>query len=175
MYVSVVNYTDTNWTDKGLYQLTFNKLYLWGLTQFSKIVYLDSDIIPITNIDELFLYPAFGAVEWAPLKSTFNSGVMVIGIKQALIIALLTAAEPSTEEFERLMRRFGDTDSNAVYPGDQDFLNEMFPDWFAIPYRYNFRLREDLKKLGAYCSVYCHWWLYRGWYENQFMALCRKW
>ncbi|HEX8348407.1 MAG TPA: glycosyltransferase, partial [Hymenobacter sp.] len=36
---------------------TFDKLHLFGLTQFDKLVYLDSDMMILANIDELFDKP----------------------------------------------------------------------------------------------------------------------
>ena len=33
---------------------TFDKLQIWGLMQFEKIVFLDSDMLILRNIDELF-------------------------------------------------------------------------------------------------------------------------
>ena len=64
---------------------TFDKLFVWGLTQFEKIVFLDSDMLIVRNIDSLFDKPPFSAVSadssypgnegWA---GGLNSGLMVI-------------------------------------------------------------------------------------------------
>lgn len=63
---------------------TMDKLSIFEMTQYEKIVYLDSDMIVLKNIDELFDYPNMSAViagksykgneEWKEL----NSGCMVI-------------------------------------------------------------------------------------------------
>ncbi|MBQ8628670.1 MAG: hypothetical protein IJ421_04250 [Prevotella sp.] len=69
---------------------TFDKLLLWGMTMYEKIVFLDSDMIVLKNIDELFecqdmsavqagrfLYPDWvrlnsGCVVFSPSKTIFN-------------------------------------------------------------------------------------------------------
>ena len=74
---------------------TFDKFNVFDLTDYDKVVYLDSDIYVSDNIDELFEKPNMSAVvagksfpgnkNWQEL----NSGVMVIepkeGIRQELI------------------------------------------------------------------------------------------
>ena len=66
------------------WSFTFDKLQIWGLTQFERIIFLDSDMLILRNIDELFDCPPFSAVpagyssclreDWLYL----NSGLMVI-------------------------------------------------------------------------------------------------
>ncbi len=41
---------------------TFTKLKLWSLVQFSKIVYIDADVLALETPDELFDTPADFAV-----------------------------------------------------------------------------------------------------------------
>ena len=41
---------------------TFDKLQIWGLTQFEKLVFLDSDMMVVRNIDHLFDREPFSAV-----------------------------------------------------------------------------------------------------------------
>lgn len=36
------------------FNTTFSKLHVFGLTEFDKIVYLDADLLLLSNIDELF-------------------------------------------------------------------------------------------------------------------------
>lgn len=70
------------------YSQAFTKLAIFQLAQFDKCVYLDSDLVLIKNIDELFDYPDFSAVEdCAPVHirnpkyvlgaSSFCSGLFV--------------------------------------------------------------------------------------------------
>jgi glycogenin glucosyltransferase len=99
---------------------TFTKLRAFGLTSASKIVLLDADTVVMRNIDDLFQRPSVAAAPDFFLPDRFNSGVMVI--------------EPSSAFFAHLhdaLRSVGSYDG-----GDQGFLNEMFPDWYARPVSY---------------------------------------
>ncbi|KAH9689064.1 putative UDP-glucuronate:xylan alpha-glucuronosyltransferase 5 [Citrus sinensis] len=65
----------------------YSKLRVWQLIEYDKIIFIDSDLLVLKNIDEFFFYP-----ELSPAgndKVLFNSGVMVI--------------EPSLCKFEDLM------------------------------------------------------------------------
>lgn len=67
---------------------TFDKIFIFGLTDYRKLVYVDSDMIVLRNIDELFEKPHMSAVsagkflypDWIRL----NSGIMVIEPEQGL-------------------------------------------------------------------------------------------
>ena len=104
----------------------FIKLTIWKLTKYKKAIYLDSDIIIIKNIDELFEYPCFSA---APNLYTniidlnrMNSGVFVF--------------KPDNKTYENMLKRLSIPD--AFYKRtDQTFLQEFFPDWQGLPYIYN--------------------------------------
>jgi glycogenin glucosyltransferase len=102
------------------FALTFTKLRAFGLERFDKIVLLDADTVVLRNVDDLFGRPGFAAAPDFFLPDRFNSGVMVI--------------EPSTALFDTLheaLLRVGSYDG-----GDQGFLNEMVPDWYARPVAY---------------------------------------
>ena len=133
---------------------TLDKLSIFSLCQFSKLVYLDSDMIVIKNIDELFdaehmsAVVASGSVPGNEDYVTLNSGLMVV--------------EPSADLTERLVelipaaakRKMSDPDAEGV--GDQDVIHEMHPDWkhqagLRLPETYNmFVTHMDfyIKKLG---------------------------
>lgn len=104
---------------------TFDKLQIWGLTQYEKIVYLDSDMLVVENIDSLFDRPAFSAVcagksfpghkNWKDL----NSGLMVILPSNAVKDALLSLVPSVIEEYK----------SKGLFVGDQDVLHKYLPEW----------------------------------------------
>jgi len=99
------------------FALAFTKLRAFGLEIFDKLVNLDADTVVLRNIDDLFERPGFAAAPDFFLPDRFNSGVMVIEPSAALF-----------ERFHEALVRMGSYDG-----GDQGFLNEMVPDWYARP------------------------------------------
>ncbi|XP_054804001.1 putative UDP-glucuronate:xylan alpha-glucuronosyltransferase 4 [Prosopis cineraria] len=110
---------------KGSYnEWNYSKLRIWQLTDYDKIIFIDSDFLVLKNMDDFFVYPQLSA---APNDCTFfNSGLMII--------------EPSQCMFEELMRRVWRLDS--YNKGDQGFLNEVFTWWHRLPWRLN-RLKDS--------------------------------
>ncbi|KAI7893629.1 glycogenin 1, isoform CRA_c [Mucor mucedo] len=97
--------------------ITFTKIHLWRLTQYSKIVYLDADTYPLRNIDELFDRPSFSAAPDAGWPDCFNSGVFV--------------TEPSEATFNDLLEL--STEKGSFDGGDQGLLNTYFSSWSSSP------------------------------------------
>ncbi len=59
---------------------TLTKIQLWSLTQYSRVLYLDADTLPLQNLDHLFtaLPPSsvpFAAAPELGYPDTFNAGV----------------------------------------------------------------------------------------------------
>ena len=98
---------------------TFDKLYIWAQTQFEKVVYLDSDMQVVSNIDYLFNCPHMSAVradEWnEPGIDKLNSGLMVI--------------VPNLEEFEGLCQILRTGVVKLRIMGDQDIIRAYYSDW----------------------------------------------
>jgi glycogenin glucosyltransferase len=115
-----------SWVDTG-----YTKLGLWGLTQFSKVVYLDADMLVVgAGLEELWERPGAPCPAAAPdvfPPDRFNAGLLVVEPDAAVHAALLAAAPllPSHDG------------------GDTGFLNAFFPGWFAapppsrLPFRFN--------------------------------------
>jgi alpha-N-acetylglucosamine transferase len=103
---------------------TFDKICIFGLTDFSKLVYVDSDMIILRNIDELFDKPHMSAVsagkflypDWIRL----NSGIMVIEPEQGLPEKIMTTLEKSILEVDAL---------GGKALGDQDLINAYYAEW----------------------------------------------
>lgn len=108
-------------TDEGYehWNHTFDKLFVWSLTQFDKVVYLDSDMQVIRNIDYLFDCLHMSAVradQWnEPGLDKLNSGLIVI--------------EPNQVDFEGLCQIV--QSGVVVLPnmGDQDIIRAYYSDW----------------------------------------------
>lgn len=107
--------------EKGSYnEYNYSKIRLWQLTFYSKILFIDSDVIVLKNLDLLFHFPQLSATGNDGV--IFNSGVMLI--------------EPSNCTFRQLLNR---RDEIISYNGgDQGFLNEVFVWWHRFPRRVNF-------------------------------------
>lgn len=104
--------------ENGTYnEYNYTKFRLWQLTDYNKIIFIDSDIIVLRNLDILFHFPQLSAV--GNDQSIFNSGVMVI--------------EPSNCTFQVLMD--GRDDIVSYNGGDQGFLNEIFVWWHRLVHK----------------------------------------
>ncbi|KAG5983151.1 hypothetical protein E4U55_000700 [Claviceps digitariae] len=72
----------------------FTKINLWKQTQFSKIVYMDADVIAYRAPDELFDLPhGFSAAPDVGWPDIFNTGVMVLTPNMGDYYAMLAMAE----------------------------------------------------------------------------------
>lgn len=116
--ISSLNKQEERWNS------TFFKLNIFKLTQFEKIVFLDSDMIILQNIDDLFEKPHMSSViaghcavkEWTEL----NSGLMVIVPNESEHEKLVASIPLVYEKYEQLGSAFG----------DQDVIHYCYPDWF---------------------------------------------
>ncbi|KAK9356450.1 nucleotide-diphospho-sugar transferase [Lipomyces doorenjongii] len=105
-----------------LYQ-SFTKILAWNQTQYKRIVYLDADTLPLTNIDDLF--DSDGSTAACPdagWPDAFNSGVIVLTPSHSDFLGLYALAD-SGESFDG---------------GDQGLLNAYFgSSWTRLPFLYN--------------------------------------
>lgn len=105
--VELIKHPDPN--DKSRFVHVFTKLHIFELTEYDRVVYLDSDTIVNTNIDELC---NCNSRYCAVVRNTFfNAGVMTI--------------TPSQEVFDDMVYRYTKIPAKLM-PGDQDFLNMYF-------------------------------------------------
>lgn len=123
-----------------------NKLAIYNLTQFDKLVFLDADTYIYENVDHLFNYPPITAVAdgcgWCPkidkfvkgdnYYKRFNAGVMVI--------------QPSEELFNKIIKSTETLPQDRPW-ADQNIVNELYPNWMYesekhLPFYYNCFGRE---------------------------------
>jgi glycogenin glucosyltransferase len=108
----------------GHWNNTFDKLHLFGLTDFRKLVYIDSDMIVLCNIDELFKKPHISAVSAGRLVHTewdrLNSGLMVIEPEDSLPKKIGATLENALAVAES---------SGMTAIGDQDLINAYYSTW----------------------------------------------
>jgi glycogenin glucosyltransferase len=126
---------------------TFDKLSIFAMTQFEKIVFLDSDMMVLDCLDPLFSRPHLSAVvagksipgneQWTRL----NSGTLVVEPSEAHAarVAAAMAALMTAEQASR----------GAI--GDQDVINAAYPDW---PYQTALHLSERFNVFGEHVDAY---------------------
>ena len=120
-----INITNKANSIKGLehWKYTFDKLLIWGLVEYEKIVFIDSDMMVCGNIDELFNKKDLSAVqaghfmikEWVRL----NSGCMVLKPSLETKKLLLSSIEQTVLE----------RNSFGYGTGDQDVINYYYKNW----------------------------------------------
>lgn len=101
---------------------TFDKLQVFSLTSFNKIVFLDSDMLVIRNIDHLFEKKHLSFATASEQVSGYedwnlpNSGMMVI--------------EPRNGLSEQIFNIWPEVQSKKNDFGDQDLIHAYFADFF---------------------------------------------
>ncbi|BAP69521.1 GT8 Glycogenin [Kluyveromyces marxianus] len=117
---------------------TFMKLHMWELTQYEKILYLDSDVLPLdSDIFRIFDHVTnqtsdqIAAVPDCGWPDLFNSGVMVVKPDKG-----------KYEELHDLAKR-----ELSIDGADQGILNQFFnpmchdgdklTEWIRLPFFYN--------------------------------------
>ena len=94
---------------------TFPKYLIWTLTEYRRVVFLDSDALVYANIDEVFHCGKFCASY--QISDLFNTGVLVV--------------KPDLDEYRNL------TSNTGMYPSydteDQGFLNYYYQNLIYAP------------------------------------------
>ncbi|POR33461.1 Glycogenin-1 [Tolypocladium paradoxum] len=114
----------------------FTKINLWKQTQFSKIVYIDADVVAYRAPDELFDLPhAFAAAPDIGWPDLFNTGVMVL--------------TPGLGDFHAMHAMAG---RGISFDGaDQGLLNMHFGRGFhRLPFTYNVTPSAHYQYIPAY-------------------------
>lgn len=103
---------------------TLFKIKVFDLTQYDKIVFLDTDMIVLSNLDHLFDLEHMSAVdagavihpEW---KGGINSGLMIIKPDHHVYEGLVSCIEPAYRQRK---------EDNLGF-GDQDIIKTYYKDW----------------------------------------------
>lgn len=114
---------------------TFTKIELWRQTQYSRIVYMDADVLALRAPDELLsLEEDFAAAPDIGWPDIFNSGVMVLRPNLQDYYALRALAERGT----------------SFDGGDQGLLNTYFKRWHRLSFTYNCTPSGNYQYMPAY-------------------------
>jgi glycogenin glucosyltransferase len=104
------------------FRRSWAKLYLWDRTEYKKLVYLDTDMLVMGTLDELFEYPMLSCVSDPVPPQICNTGVLVIEPREGML------AEMKVTVIEKQMFQ-------GV--GDQGFINQFFDGFTPLPPMYN--------------------------------------
>jgi hypothetical protein len=107
----------------GLWKGTFNKLWLFNLTEFTKLIVLDGDIMIRTNIMHWLDYPTPCAIQ-ANDNIEWNSGAMVIAPDTVVFNEMLELL-PNVTAFDGKSTSPGEDNMNSAFH-DQGFLSAFF-------------------------------------------------
>lgn len=115
--------------------VTLSKISVWNQIDLRKIIFMDSDMLVLQNIDSLFEEcEELSAAPDSGWPDSFNSGLFVL--------------RPSQETFSSLKERmstFGSWDG-----ADQGLLNSHFPNWNRISFLYNCTSNTHYSYLPAF-------------------------
>ncbi len=107
---------------------TFDKVHLFGLAEFEKLVYVDADMLVLTNMDELFDKPHMSAVPAGMLVhpdwTRLNGGLLVIEPEAHLADGIFATLPKALAEVAAM---------GVKASGDQDLLNAYYPHWRETP------------------------------------------
>lgn len=118
---------------------TFDKIKIFKLEQFDKIVFLDSDMFVMHNLDALFSCLHFSAVStrlpmpWLGDKIYFNSGLLVVKPSIDEFQKVKDCILPTIEDFRKLDFSLGDQDVFHRYRIDWPEKKELhLPDGYNV-------------------------------------------
>jgi glycogenin len=132
--------------NNGHWGRTFDKVHLFGLSEFEKLVYVDSDMIVLENMDELFDKPHMSAVpagllvhkDWTRL----NGGLLVIEPEDHLADGIFATLPQALAEVAAM---------GVTASGDQDLLNAYYPHWRTTP---ELRLDQGYNMFQCYLDLH---------------------
>lgn len=119
----LVEYDNFN-DDNPYWRYTFDKINLFKLMEYDKIVYLDSDFLILENLDNLFKCKPLSMPRDIPFHpDRFCSCVMVI--------------KPNMKDYEELIKIAKRRNNEKDEISDQDVINEYFKDVNELSSQYN--------------------------------------
>ncbi len=143
-------------TKSTAYINSTKKLKFFSLTQFEKCLYIDSDMIILQNIDHLFDYPDFAAVEDTITDTLIDKYKYFNGM--TIFNGGLFVFSPATDFYNQILadlKNLPDIDIkwrkiNGIYNGwqDQNILAWYNKDWLQnkklqLPLEYNFAVKFE--------------------------------
>lgn len=132
-------------SDDDTWKNSFTKLHIFNMTEYERIIYLDSDSYVINSMDYLFFREkefknasiSMPVGYWEPLRdngqSLYSSALMVI--------------EPSTKDFDDLLNAIGSRSKNDY---DMDIINNIFTGRIdTLPHRGLFMISSEFRNQNS--------------------------
>lgn len=104
------------------FRRSWTKLKVWNFIEYKKIIYLDTDLLLFSPVDELFTYPELSCVPDLNPPQICNTGVLVLEPRKGVF-----------EGIDRLAR----IDEIRKGIGDQSTINAYFKKFTPLPAIYN--------------------------------------
>lgn len=105
------------------WKYTFDKLNIFTLTEYEKIVYLDSDLLILENLDHLFNESHLTMALDYPFGDNYNSGVMIL--------------KPNLDDYNRLIEYSRKCNEEGKKYSDQNIINNCCDNINPLPIKYN--------------------------------------
>lgn len=128
---------EKNRTSHANWSNTFDKLSIFELTEFDKLVFLDSDMFVRNNIDELFEKPDMSA-------TVDRNDTVLVKKNYKKITSGMLVLEPKLGMISEFLSIINDESIKNKYTsiGDQDIIQLYYSDWgekqeLHLPVKYN--------------------------------------
>lgn len=152
---------------------TLFKLRVFGMTDYDKLVYLDSDMLICGNPDTLFFCEDMSAVPDAEFFPEYSRG----GINAGIFVF-----RPSKELEQQLIGMIPEVAEKMEIFGDQDVINAYYASWeeekdkhLEVKYNacfYQLDEYEDVDPLVVHFILASKPWM---WTTGQIIMKCAKW
>ena len=158
----------------------FTKLILFNMTEYESVVYFDSDVLVINDIEPLL--NVYKHIDNQNLKIACTKDIRA-GIWQDTFNMGVFSIRPDKNEFKRLIEMKSDSSIHfETSMSEQGFLNVVYKNkWFEFGFEFNANLavysqqKEFWNKHETNISV-VHYTMNKPWScSDEYIQVCKKW
>tara|TARA_Y200000002_G_C22655783_1_gene653407 strand:- start:14 stop:844 length:831 start_codon:yes stop_codon:yes gene_type:complete len=132
----IIDYINVEGILKERFTKIFTKLEIFRLIQFDKILFLDTDMYVLKNIDHIFSLNTPAAMIISPNLNYKHNQSIIIG--NSIINAGFMLLKPNLNDYNKMIQKlktYNFSDPNL----EQKFLSVYYKKWNNISYLYNFQ------------------------------------